>query len=240
MRTCTGCRQEKETSCFHKQGRRKDGLSLRCKICVSAENRKRYIRKPEFFKNRSRNYRAENPGRYTVYMREYYRVHKDERKAKDAAYYTKNRTVIMARSRSNWPRQREPRRVRGIFRRHNDPLHKMACILRGRMRIALRAQSGLKAKKTMELLGCSIPDFLIYLESKFEPGMTWENNSMNGWHIDHIVPCALFDLTKAEHQKACFHFSNLQPLWAKDNLSKGSKFTGRLAIAAAPLVAKIP
>ena len=69
-----------------------------------------------------------------------------------------------------------------------------------------------------------------HLESRFEPGMTWDNyGNPNGdhtdcWHIDHIIPCAAFDLTDPIEQKQCMHYSNLQPLWAKDNLMKGSKF----------------
>lgn len=81
------------------------------------------------------------------------------------------------------------------------------------------------SKKTLELLGCSMADFRIYLESKFEPGMSWENYGHKGWHIDHIMPCAIFDLGKPEHLKRCFHFSNLQPMWATENLRKHRRVT---------------
>ena len=53
--------------------------------------------------------------------------------------------------------------------------------------------------------------------------MTWKNWGVKGWHLDHIIPCASFDLSLPEEQKKCFHYTNLQPLWAEDNLSKGSK-----------------
>jgi hypothetical protein len=55
--------------------------------------------------------------------------------------------------------------------------------------------------------------------------MSRDNYGYRGWHVDHIVPCSAFDLTNIEEQKKCFHYTNLQPLWAKDNLSKGNKFT---------------
>jgi hypothetical protein len=74
----------------------------------------------------------------------------------------------------------------------------------------------------MELLGCTIDFFKNHLESKFVEGMSWQNYG-KGWHIDHIIPCVSFDLSKPEEQRKCFHFSNLQPLWAVDNIRKGTK-----------------
>ena len=74
---------------------------------------------------------------------------------------------------------------------------------------------------TIKLLGCNINELRFYLEGKFIDGMSWDN--YGEWHIDHIRPCASFDLTDPEQQKKCFHYTNLQPLWAEDNLSKGDK-----------------
>lgn len=101
-----------------------------------------------------------------------------------------------------------------------DPGYRIRFHLSNRIRDALKGRR--KSVFAMTLLGCSMLDFRIYLESKWEPGMTWENYGSD-WHIDHIMPCAIFDLTKLEHQKRCFHFSNMQPLWAKDNLEKNDK-----------------
>ena len=61
-----------------------------------------------------------------------------------------------------------------------------------------------------------------WLEAQFLPGMTWDNHGE--WHIDHIRPCASFDFSDPQQQKECSHYSNLQPLWAKDNLSKSDKW----------------
>jgi hypothetical protein len=89
------------------------------------------------------------------------------------------------------------------------------------MRSAMDGRS--KSKHTMELLGCSIEEFKIYLEKQFTKGMNWGNYGKKGWHIDHILPCASFDLTDPEQQKKCFHYTNLQPLWAEDNYKKKDK-----------------
>jgi len=62
------------------------------------------------------------------------------------------------------------------------------------------------------------------LETKFLEGMDWDNYGIYGWHIDHIKPCSLFNLENIEEQKKCFHYTNLQPLWAIDNLKKGNKY----------------
>ena len=74
----------------------------------------------------------------------------------------------------------------------------------------------------MDLLGESPAFVKDYLASKFTEGMSWENHG--AWHIDHRRPCCSFDLTNPEEQKKCFHYTNLQPLWAKDNLEKGGKY----------------
>ena len=83
----------------------------------------------------------------------------------------------------------------------------------------------------MQLLGCSIAYFKNHIQEQFNDGMTWDNhgtgfngNDMKEWHIDYIKPCASFDLSKPEQQRECFHYSNLQPLWALDNKKKGGKY----------------
>lgn len=91
-------------------------------------------------------------------------------------------------------------------------------------RIRNAVKYGFKSKNTLTLLGCSLEHFKTYLESKFEDGMTWENHGLQGWHIDHIRPCTSFDLTDEAQQKQCFHYTNTQPLWAKDNWSKSAKY----------------
>lgn len=80
-----------------------------------------------------------------------------------------------------------------------------------------------KSVGTMSLIGCSLNEFKVHLESRFKPGMTWENYGPV-WHVDHIKPCAKFDLTDPEQQRFCFHWSNQQPLFARENMRKGDKY----------------
>ena len=90
-----------------------------------------------------------------------------------------------------------------------------------RVRILRALKQNYKYSSTFQLLGCSIEFLKKYLKNKFKPGMTWKNHTVNGWHIDHIIPCCRFDLSKEFEQRKCFHYTNLQPLWAEENWSKG-------------------
>lgn len=97
---------------------------------------------------------------------------------------------------------------------------KLTKVLRSRLRDALNGN--FKTGSAVEDLGCSIEFLKQHLESKFSLGMTWDNWAFDGWHIDHIIPLCEFDLTKEEQLKKAVHYTNLQPLWAKDNFNKKS------------------
>jgi hypothetical protein len=94
---------------------------------------------------------------------------------------------------------------------------KIRFYLKNRLYLALKGNP--KLSTTMKLVGCSIEQLKKHLETQFKPKMTWHNYGK--WHIDHIRPCACFNLSKLEEQKKCFHYTNLQPLWAEENLRKG-------------------
>ena len=118
----------------------------------------------------------------------------------------------------------------GSFCEHNkeryrcekcNPEGHIVSVMRSRMSMALKRES--KSESTIELLGCNMEDFLQYLEKQFDDNMTFENYG-DYWHVDHIKPCASFDLKNEEEQKKCFHYTNLQPMEGKENMSKGSKY----------------
>ncbi len=107
-------------------------------------------------------------------------------------------------------------------RRASDPAFKLLCSLRARVRSAMRATGQRKHASTRELLGCTVVELWVHLETLFQPGMTRANHGL--WHVDHKKPCAAFDMGDPEQQRACFHYTNLQPLWAVDNLRKSDKW----------------
>lgn len=124
-------------------------------------------------------------------------------------YYSNNRETLIAKVNEY-----------EAAKRLTDPLFKLKKDLRSRLGSAIREQSATAGIR--ENLGCSFEELKKYLESKFLPGMTWDNWSQDGWHIDHIKPLVLAK-TEEELLKL-MHHTNLQPLWAKDNLKKGAKY----------------
>lgn len=107
-------------------------------------------------------------------------------------------------------------------RYNTDPVFRVTKNIRLRIRLALRKYK--KSAATEKLTGCPFSYLHLWLQAQFLPGMTWENHGE--WHIDHIRPCNSFNLFDPLEQKRCFHYTNLQPLWATDNLSKGAKWSG--------------
>lgn len=107
-----------------------------------------------------------------------------------------------------------------MLARRNRPQSILAHRLRSRISTALRLQTK-RPRRAESTIGCSMSEFRAYMERLFQPGMSWENYGK--WEVDHIRPCSSFDLTDPAQQTECFHFSNLQPLWEKDNARKHMK-----------------
>lgn len=132
-------------------------------------------------------------------------------------------SIIRARDRAmEWRKNnREEINRKKRERRQNDIGFRIACNLRKRLSFLVRKASISKTEQTLDLLGCPMPDFLEYLKSKFSNGMSFEN--YGEWHLDHILPCDMFDLTIRGDRERCFHYTNLQPLWASENRIKSNK-----------------
>ncbi len=161
------------------------------------------------------------------YCLEYYQENKEKLKVGMKKYYQENREILMKKSREYYKKNREEHIERGkrykMKRYHSDVEFKLSHNLRGSLRKRLKYHLANKTSSALSLVGCTMEELKAYIESKFEEGMSWENWALDGWHLDHIIPCSSFDLTIEEEQKKCFHYTNLQPLWAKDNLTKNNK-----------------
>lgn len=150
--------------------------------------------------------------------------------------YEANKTVILGKQKIYYDNNREARSqyqkdnrlLVNVNRQKwlaNNPEARLGTRIRGRIGKLLK-----KALRTGEStsavlnLGCTLTELKVFIESKFAPGMSWSNWSKTGWHLDHITPLCAFDLKDPEQFKKACHYSNLQPLWAVDNLSKSGKF----------------
>lgn len=177
------------------------------KRCVSCQkiHRKSYLKaresdpkRKEQNKNRVKKFHKNNPHKISEYSRRY--------------RYGKNRENYLAKKRE---------RNKKYYENIN---HKLCQILRYKLWVSLKTQKVEKENSALSFLGCSKEELIQHLESQFSDGMTWENWSLNGWHIDHIRPVSSFDLSDPAQLQECFHYSNLQPLWAIDNLKKSDSW----------------
>ena len=107
-------------------------------------------------------------------------------------------------------------------RRENDPNFKIRQTLRSRIWTVLKRKNKSKSATTLTLLGVdNVETVISHIEKQFKPWMTWDNHG--DWHLDHIMPCASFDLTCPVQQLACLNYKNLQPMEAFENMRKGAK-----------------
>lgn len=150
---------------------------------------------------------------------------KQKRRASWEKWYSKNQARKIEHNkkwvRENRLRRRTSENAYKQNKRRFDVSYKISVSLRSRLREAI--YSNQKSGSAIRDLGCSVPELKVYLEKQFKPGMTWSNWNFHGWHIDHITPLSAFDLSNREQFIRACHYTNLQPLWAKENLSKGKK-----------------
>ena len=155
--------------------------------------------------------------------------------------YKSDATKTQARNakwrRNNSAKVTAMRRAYQKKRVSSDPTFKLMRNLRRRVLSTLKMYASVKVKTnhTFALIGCTPAFCRAHLESLFEEGMSWENHGIHGWHIDHKIPLASFDLTDHAQQRLAFHYTNLQPLWWRVNLSKGSKVTSSSQLSHRPL-----
>jgi len=217
---CSKCLIEKDVSEFGKSNKTKSGLRSECKKCrvIFQQNNKDKLKeyhKNHYTKNREKKldyqkkYYSEHSEKIISYQKNYFNSNKEKKIKYLDEYKTKNYNKIITYKRKYEKQKRE-----------EDSLFKLKQTLRCRIRLFLKSKGLKKSGKTFYFVGCS-PSFLKeYLEKQFTNGMSWDLVGKN-IHIDHIIPLSSAK-TEEEIYKLC-HYTNLQPLWAKDNLKKGSK-----------------
>jgi len=159
------------------------------------------------------------------YNRNYYQANKKEAAEKQRAYRATRKAETAAYQKKYREEHKEERREYArnyaFAMRQIDIGFRVKNNMRSRLYTAIKDQNTTRDSTTMNLTGCSVDALISHLESQFAEGMTWDN--YGEWHVDHIRPCASFDLSLDREQKKCFHYMNLQPLWAEDNRRKSAK-----------------
>lgn len=161
---------------------------------------------------------------------EYFAKNKENRMAAHKSWIEKNKEKNTAYQQEYRKNNRDRASLYEKTRVSKDIQFKLTKILRSRIRTALK--KNIKSGSAIQDLGCSIDELKLHLESKFQPGMSWSNYGYEGWHIDHIIPLSSFDLTDREEFLRACHYTNLQPLWAKDNMKKSNKIEEQLNVQA--------
>ena len=177
-------------------------------------------------------YYEENKVKELIRSKKYNKEH--EQKAKEYAkiYAKEHKDKIRTyREKYNLEHKEEIKEANKLYARkyRKNPINKLIADYRNRLWSVLKGNR--KSERTMKLIGCTVEQLKSHLEKQFTKGMTWKNygngwhgKGMTEWHVDHIKPCASFDLSKKSEQFKCFNYKNLQPLWATENRIKSDKY----------------
>ncbi len=241
MIRCIKCGIEKSEEEFPKNKRHSDGPEHECKICtkerkkqwelankerIREENAEQikeakhqdYLKRKEYVNKKNKEYYENNKEAFLISCKKYRIEHVEWKKNYDKEYAEKNPEKVRSYKRK-WSKEKQPAYQ---YKRRREDLN-YALLANIRSRISSQLNGRKKANRTIEILGCSIKELRQHLEMQFKEGMNWQNYGMKGWTIDHIKPCASFDLSDPEQMKECWNYKNLQPLWAIENIKKGAK-----------------
>ena len=231
IKVCSKCGQEKTLDCFAKDKNRKDGFYPHCKCCtkkyreenkrsLSEKNKTRYLLNREQRLMYVAAYRKENNEEIKRKKREYHYATKEIRNSSSRMSYAKNAEYYREYARKKRAENKGAYSKYEAKRIKTDPLFKIVKQIRGLIRSSFKNYGFTKKSRTYQILGCSFDEFKTHIEKQFYCGMSW---SLIGSqiHIDHIIPLA--SAKTEEDVIRLNHFTNLRPLWAKDNLAKGAK-----------------
>jgi len=237
MKICIKCGEEKPITDYNKIKSNKDGIDKTCKSCWSKYNKEYRKINKDMLIARSKEYRIINKEKTKQNNKKYYQENKEEVRILQKEYYKKNKKAMSEQNKiwtKNNPeaskvikkryklKNKEKTAAYHRNKRHTDVAYGIKCKLRCRINDTVRGKH--KSAHTMELIGCSMDFLLDYLQSTaIKNGYKdFDINNYSGkeFHIDHIIPCASWNLECSYHQRLCFHWSNLQILSAEENLKK--------------------
>lgn len=246
---CKECQAEKELVEFHSHPNTKDRKSHKCKSCLreyalankarineknkiwrennkgklNTYNKEYYKQNKEKAKFNKQRHREENKEYYSEYNKKHYQENKDKYKESAKKYYEQNKEKQKEYGKEHYQENKEHYAEYYKEKYNSDPDFKLAKIIRSFCFRVTNAVKEDKELRSLEYLGCSLAEFKAHIESQWQEGMTWENHSKDGWHIDHIKPLDWF-IKNSDDPWQANHYLNLQPLWAEENLSKSNKF----------------
>ena len=223
---CTLCKVKKLIEHFGKNKSQPDRRHYYCKDCVKKQagkhkekNKEWYEKNKEQVKEYQQEYRKNNRDK----INEYHRSLPLEKKQKANCSEKKKQK---AKERNQDEAHKNQRRVFYRAKYVEDVQYRTKKILEARLRALVKRND--ESVKSIDFLGCTIPEFKAHIESKFAPTMSWDNYGPNGWTFDYIEPTCKFDLLNPEEVKLCYHYSNIQPLFAVTQVIDGVPYIGNL------------
>ena len=216
-KTCTKCGETKLLEEYHKQKAGKYGRCAKCKVCVKAYHKA--YNQSEAGKAAQKKYDQSEAGKAKRKAYNQSEAGKAKRKAYNQTEAGKAKRKAALEKYRQSEKNKAYHKAYRKNRRHNDPVFKLQCNLRSGFCNWIKGN--IKTCKTEQYVCCTYQELLDHLESQFEEGMTWENQGE--WHIDHIKAQSRFDPTIEEEAFKCWHYTNLQPMWAEINIKYSNK-----------------
>lgn len=220
MKICSKCKNSKDEQSFPNDRNRMDGKYPWCRDCKKISDQRSYLKHQDSRKKKNHDSYIENKEdrrlKANLKRQDANFILKEQERSKK--YRFENWSVLAKKKQIYYQSNKKRINEKLLQKRHSNINFRLQNNMRSRLSHAL--QQNTKGGKTIEYIGCSIEEFKTYIESKWLIGMSWDNYGKNGWHIDHVIPCCRFDFSIEDEIKKCFHFSNMQPLWAIDNMRK--------------------
>ena len=221
---CSQCKKE-----FTPTGRYQKYCTKKCSNIIRKEYLKEYRKKyvqTDKGKEKQKIWKLSEEGKN--YYKKYAQKYRQSNKGKSVLRKAENKYAKSdhgSKARIKYRKSEDFRNINNKWaskKYESDPIYKISVLVRRRLKVFLKAKNMRKTNKTFAITGCT-PEFLKeYLEKQFKPGMTWKNHALKGWHIDHIIPLA--SAKTIEEVEKLSHYTNLQPMWATENIKKGDKY----------------